>query len=421
MKTPHRCTISGGLALIAAFSLLATPFAEAQINYQGILTDASGTPLPDGQTNITFSLWDEATVGNKIWGDYVLDGTAAPGHGPQADVVNGRFNVIIGNLDVNNASLTSSMDAAATLYLQIQVAANPAIMPRQAILATPRALMADKVRDNAVTRASLIQEVADALCPPGSIMPFAGTSVPDGWLACDGSPASSTQYARLNAAIGVSWGDGSNDGDSLTDFNIPDLRGVFLRGVNGARNDDYKAPDEVTYTITAAIVSSDSEADLTISALEPFPETLNLTVADLSLSDATIPDGVYSATRITATNWRISGGTGFTIGNHTALSGSATGSGRRVGSFQADRMPIHNHKWGQTTGSRTLQSYRGPDSTTLENVIRETQDGGAGGTQLDDVHYCENPFELYTDPTSTLPKNGETRPNNAAVNYIIKY
>jgi len=67
----------------------------------------------------------------------------------------------------------------------------------------------------------------------GLIAPFAGTTAPSGWLLCDGSSLLRASYANLFAAIGTTWG--SADG---THFNVPDLRGVFLRGsgtnTNGA-------------------------------------------------------------------------------------------------------------------------------------------------------------------------------------------
>ena len=62
--------------------------------------------------------------------------------------------------------------------------------------------------------------------PAGIIAPFAGTSAPSGWLSCDGSAVSRTTYATLFAAIGTTWG----AGNGTTTFNVPDLRGMFLRG-----------------------------------------------------------------------------------------------------------------------------------------------------------------------------------------------
>lgn len=62
--------------------------------------------------------------------------------------------------------------------------------------------------------------------PAGIIAPFAGTSAPSGWLACQGQAISRSTYATLFTAIGTTWG----SGDGSTTFNLPDLRGMFLRG-----------------------------------------------------------------------------------------------------------------------------------------------------------------------------------------------
>lgn len=63
----------------------------------------------------------------------------------------------------------------------------------------------------------------------GEIKMFGFSGVPAHCLACDGSAVSRTTYPELFAAIGTTWG----AGDGSTTFNIPDLRGYFLRGVGG--------------------------------------------------------------------------------------------------------------------------------------------------------------------------------------------
>ena len=72
--------------------------------------------------------------------------------------------------------------------------------------------------------------------PVGSIIPFGGpiSSVPAGWLPCDGSQLNITNpnYTQLYNAIGYTWG---GNGDV---YNIPDLRGYFLRGVADGQGTD---------------------------------------------------------------------------------------------------------------------------------------------------------------------------------------
>lgn len=63
---------------------------------------------------------------------------------------------------------------------------------------------------------------------PGLIEPFAGTTVPAGYLLCDGSAVSRIDYATLFEVIGTAFG----DGDGSTTFNLPDLGGRVPLGVS---------------------------------------------------------------------------------------------------------------------------------------------------------------------------------------------
>jgi microcystin-dependent protein len=81
--------------------------------------------------------------------------------------------------------------------------------------------------------------------PAGGIIAYGGTAVPTGWFICDGSAVSRTTYATLFAAIGTAWG----SGDGSTTFNLPDMRGMFLRGVDGTASVD---PDKATRTANNA-------------------------------------------------------------------------------------------------------------------------------------------------------------------------
>ena len=69
--------------------------------------------------------------------------------------------------------------------------------------------------------------------PIGTIVPYAGFTVPTGWLICDGQAISRTTYANLFAIIGIQYGTG--DGD--TTFNIPNLKGRIVVGLDGNDTD----------------------------------------------------------------------------------------------------------------------------------------------------------------------------------------
>ncbi len=86
---------------------------------------------------------------------------------------------------------------------------------------------------NAQLLAAILVLVGRAI-PPGAVMAFAMAAAPVGWLACDGSLRSRAAYPGLFSAVGVVYG----AGDGTTTFSLPDLRGEFLRGLDGGRGID---------------------------------------------------------------------------------------------------------------------------------------------------------------------------------------
>ncbi len=218
MKTVHYSTrILGALALLALATFnpqLATAYGQGTtaFTYQGRLN--SGTNAANGSYDLTFAVFDANVAGNQIAGPITNSAVA---------VTNGLFTV---TLDFGAGVFTG------TNYW-VEMTVSPAgantfarLVPRQQLTPAPYAL-------------SLVSPQATALNPPGAVIAYMGTNAPNGWLLCDGSAISRTQYAALFAVIGTS----SGYGDTTTTFNLPDLRGVFLRGVNGTRSDGNGDPD----------------------------------------------------------------------------------------------------------------------------------------------------------------------------------
>ena len=83
---------------------------------------------------------------------------------------------------------------------------------------------------------SAIQAQIDGIVtsPVGTVIQFAGSSAPAGYLKANGNAVSRTTYAALFAAIGTTYG----TGDGSTTFNLPDLRGEFVRGWDDGRGVD---------------------------------------------------------------------------------------------------------------------------------------------------------------------------------------
>lgn len=96
-------------------------------------------------------------------------------------------------------------------------------------------------------KASDANSIIGSFTPPGVVQPFAGATIPAGWLLCDGSSKLISDYPALAVALydtGTSkyaWG--SADGSH---FNLPDLRGRFLRGRNVSGSEVNEPSADVT-------------------------------------------------------------------------------------------------------------------------------------------------------------------------------
>jgi len=73
-------------------------------------------------------------------------------------------------------------------------------------------------------------QVSELGLPVGTIVPYAGTSVPTGWVLCDGTAYSRAAYSTLFGVVGTTYG----AGDGATTFNVPDLRQRFPLGKAGS-------------------------------------------------------------------------------------------------------------------------------------------------------------------------------------------
>lgn len=105
-----------------------------------------------------------------------------------------------------------------------------------------------------MTLANLVASLKSLGLPPaGIINAYGGATAPTGYLLCDGSAVSRTTYADLFTAIGTTWG----VGDGTTTFNLPDLRGVFLKGAGTTNRVAGKDGADSYYSATLGSYSQD--------------------------------------------------------------------------------------------------------------------------------------------------------------------
>lgn len=130
--------------------------------------------------------------------------------------------------DINKAFDTLTEHDDAIVALQTPVASLTEVV----VDATDSFVLAD-ASDSDLLKRDTIQGIIDlalaqiAANPVGAVMPYAGNSAPTGWLLARGQAVSRTTYASLFSVISTTYG----SGDGSTTFNLPDLQGRVVAGV----------------------------------------------------------------------------------------------------------------------------------------------------------------------------------------------
>jgi hypothetical protein len=171
------------LCAIAGNALAAPPY----VNYQGLLNAANGQPLPTGNYNMDFRIYDQALGGTVVWGPFLFDGNTGAGHGPAVPVANGHFNVIIGPLDTAGNSI-ANVFGTANRFIEMRVNGGNPILPRQQFLSTPYAFAVSN---------SKYELTSDSLTvKSNNVMMFGDTSAP----AVNGTVRSLTTNLTISGA-----------------------------------------------------------------------------------------------------------------------------------------------------------------------------------------------------------------------------
>jgi microcystin-dependent protein len=213
------------LAVVGATNAIAQNQGNSGLgfNYQAVVRNANGVLLADTDVNLRISLYPGQNANTPTWVET---------HSVQTDF-SGCFQITVGKGERDNSSLVEEYTdvnfAAVYYWMKIEIQEDNTY--REVSYSQLPSSPYSEVSHNAI------------LFPAGVFVPFAGEveNIPSGWMLCDGSEVSRSEYANLYNAIGVCWG----TGDGSTTFNIPDLRGMFLRGVSGDSGNDADANDRI--------------------------------------------------------------------------------------------------------------------------------------------------------------------------------
>ncbi len=154
------------LTIIA--SLAALTAIPPMVSYQGKLTKADGTLLPDGTYTMEFSIYDVPTDGRALWWE----------SNPAVQVKKGLFSVLLGSV----VNLPANIFDNQNRYFGVKVGTDAEMSPRQQIASVPfafRAASAGTVDDGTITKAKL---APDATSDISDALKTGWVSVNDTWL-----------------------------------------------------------------------------------------------------------------------------------------------------------------------------------------------------------------------------------------------
>lgn len=134
-----------------------------------------------------------------------------------------------------------------------------------------------------LTKQTLLNHVATV--PVGVIFPFAGNTVPAGYLLCDGSEVKIASYSQLYAIIGYTYKPASLL-QGLSTFALPDLRGRFPLGRDNMDNNlTVQSKDGSGTTIDAGGGAANRVTDTTADIVGTGSGTQQITIAVSNLPD----------------------------------------------------------------------------------------------------------------------------------------
>jgi Phage Tail Collar Domain len=203
-----------------------------------------GTAGANAETNQLTVYWDEAGTQPaaqplRTSNGYIVNGVTRARAFVNADdfsmIVKNRHGVVVDSSLTNEETMISGAMApvvsATTLALartDMGVAASGANNDITSLgaLATIPTVIADEFTD--------VRSEIGAIIPAGLVGYFARNTAPTGWMKANGAAVSRTTYSALFASTGTAFG----AGDGVSTFNLPDLRGEFIRGLDDGRGVD---------------------------------------------------------------------------------------------------------------------------------------------------------------------------------------
>ncbi len=140
-----------------------------------------------------------------------------------------RFSVSDSGLDITDGLPLRFQDASGAPFVSLK---SPSSLSGNVSLTLPPSILDGGFIKTDASGNLSFQTIAGV--PAGSVFCMAVATVPSGYLECNGAAVNKSTYAALFAVIGITYG-GTN---ASSTFNLPDLRGEFVRGFDNGRGVD---------------------------------------------------------------------------------------------------------------------------------------------------------------------------------------
>ena len=271
-----------------------------------------------------------------------------------------------------------------------------------------------KIADANVTSAKLAAVTQQALIPVGAVMPFAMNSAPTGWLSANGGAVSRSTYAALFAAVGTTHG----AGDGSTTFNLPDLRGYFVRGsgtnADGTAGGTFATKQADAYKshnhggVTGTGTTGNESNGHTHSGSTGNESQNHIHYGTTGSESADHAHYVSGTTNSAGSHTHTQSGGGGADDGGPYVTGSTSGGTLSNISTAGD----HTHTFAAWTGGRNTAHTH--DFSTGGVSANHTHNFTTGGISANHTHSV---------PSLSISADGgtETRPKNIALLYCIKF
>lgn len=302
-------------------------------------------------------------------------------------------------------------------------------------IATQNEVNQGRDKERAITPSTLKTyadtQIVTMAAPTGSVICYTGTTPPAGYLECNGREYLRSEYSALFTVIGTRFG----NGNGTTSFNVPDLRGEFVRGWDNGRGVDpdrnrtlgsHQGDTFRSHRHTGTTASDGSHSH------------------DASTSSA----GNHSHSGSTSTNGQHGHGASTSYEGNHSHSGSTNTTGNHSHSYRSSKARDSGGGdrgivgWGQGTSYTYSASGAIHDAGNHSHSISTNTTGGhrhdiyiseAGnhnhsfstnttGSHSHTVSVTAAGSHSHSFTTNTEDSGGgsETRPRNTALMYIIK-